>query len=210
MRRSEFLTGLTVFLIAVPATAAVKRPVPPPAKAVVAVPVAPAIAAPAPRGAMTPQTIQLRPMTPLEAEANAIWSLRAGLNVAALQCQFSAYLATVRTYNDLLKHHSAELAAAQATMIVHFKRYDKAKALNSFDQYSTKIYNSYSTLDAQYAFCTAASAAGRGTLLLNKGTLGKYALAQTPVLRASLAAAIVNTDAFTIEPMAMPVITDAP
>ena len=155
--------------------------------------VAAAIAAPvtvvtAPRaGAMTPQTIQLRAMTPIETAANAIWSLRAGLNVAALQCQFSPYLGTVKTYNDMLKHHSAELATAQATMIAHFKRYDGTRALNSFDQYSTRIYNSYSTLDAQYAFCTAAAPAGRGTLLLNKGGLGVYALAQTPILRASLA-----------------------
>lgn len=159
---------------------------------------------------MTPQTIVLRPMTPSETEANAIWSLRAGLNVAALQCQFSAYLATVRTYNDLLKHHSAELAAAQVMMVAHFKRYDKAKALNSFDQYSTKIYNSYSTLDAQYAFCNAASAAGRGTLLLSKGMLGKYALLQTPLLRASLAAATPSASPFAIEPTPMPLITAEP
>lgn len=141
---------------------------------------------------MTPQTIQLRAMSPTETVANAIWSLRAGLNVAALQCQFSPYLATVRTYNDMLKHHSSELAAAQATMIAHFKRYDGTRALNSFDQYSTRIYNSYSTLDAQYAFCSAAAAAGRNTLMLNKAGLGQYALTQTPVLRASLAASAVT------------------
>ena len=156
-------------------------------------PVKPApVVAPPRTGVMTPQTIQLRAMTPTETAANAIWSLRAGLNVAALQCQFSPYLATVRTYNDMLKHHSAELAAAQATMIAHFKRYDGTRALNSFDQYSTRIYNSYSTLDAQYAFCTAAAAIGRGTLLLNKAGLGTYALDQTPALRASLAVSVVT------------------
>ncbi|TRW14347.1 hypothetical protein [Glacieibacterium frigidum] len=184
MRRSTYFNNLAVVLIAVPVTAVAQAPAAAPAAVSAAPPVAGTLA---PRGGvMTPQTIQLRPMTPLETEANAVWSLRAGLNVAALQCQFSPYLATVKTYNDLLKHHSAELAAAQATMVAHFKRYDKARALNSFDQYSTKIYNSYSTLDAQYAFCNAASAAGRGTLLLSKGGLGKYAIAQTPVLRTAL------------------------
>jgi len=208
VRRSTYFNSLVAVLLAAPAAATVTRPVAAPAPA----PAAPQVAAPpAPRsGAMTPQTIQLRPMTPSETEANAVWSLRAGLNVAALQCQFSAYLATVRTYNDLLKHHSAELAAAQATMIAHFKRYDKARALNSFDQYSTKIYNSYSTLDAQYAFCNAASAAGRGTLLLSKGMLGRYAIAQTPVVRASLAPDVAKLGVFGVQPMPMPVVTETP
>lgn len=205
MRRSTIFTGLAIALSANPVSAAVEpkvssSPTTSPRTAIVL---------PARSGLMTPQTIVLRPMTAGEIEANAIWSLRAGLNVAALQCQFSPYLATVKTYNDLLKHHSAELAAAQATMIAHFKRYDKARALNSFDQYSTKIYNSYSTLDAQYAFCTAASGAGRGTLLLSKGGLGKYAVSQTPLLRASLAPTA-GAGGLDIQPMTLPAVTDDP
>ena len=137
-------------------------------------------------GIHIPQATIMKPLTPVEAEANAIWNLRAGLNVAALQCQYSPFLATVRIYNDLLKQHSAELTAAQATMVKHFKRYDGVKALNSFDQYTTRTYNSFSTLDAQYAFCLASSEVGRGALMLSKGELGKYALGATPVLRTSL------------------------
>lgn len=137
-------------------------------------------------GIHVPQAILMKPLTPAEAEANAVWNLRAGLNVAALQCQYSKFLATVRIYNDLLKHHSAELAAAQSTMVGHFKRYDGIRALNSFDSYTTKTYNSYSTLDAQYAFCLSASEIGRGALFVAKGALGKFALAATPVLRVSL------------------------
>lgn len=132
------------------------------------------------------QAATMRQLTEAEAEANAVWNLRAGLNVAALQCQYSRFLGTVRTYNDLLKHHSAELTAAQTTMLAHFKRYDGTRALNSFDQYTTKTYNSFSTLDAQYAFCATAGDVGRGALMLTKGSFGKYALAQLPVLRSSL------------------------
>ena len=154
---------------------------------------------------LVPQATVMKPLTPPEAEANAIWNLRAGLNVAALQCQYSPFLATVRIYNDLLKHHSVELAAAQTTMLSHFKRYDGTRALNSFDQYTTKTYNSFSTLDAQYAFCAAASEVGRGTLMLTKGGLGSYALAQVPVLRSSLtptgAAAMFVVDA---QPLPLP------
>lgn len=205
MRRSTIFNSLAVMLTALPAAAAVT---PPPAKpaAAPATSVVPTSRA----GPMTPQTIQLRQMTPAETEANAVWSLRSGLNVAALFCFYSPYLATRENYNDLLKHHSAELASAQRTMIAHFTRYDKALARNSFDQYSTKVYNSYSTVDAQYAFCNAASAISRGALLLSKGALGKYAIAQTPVLRASLTAAVASAGAFGIEPMPMPVITATP
>ncbi len=34
--------------------------------------------------------------TPAEYRSGLLWNLRAGLNVAALQCQFSPYLRTVR------------------------------------------------------------------------------------------------------------------
>ena len=39
-------------------------------------------------------------------------TLRAGLNVAALQCQFSPFLRTVSNYNSFLAQHSDELADA--------------------------------------------------------------------------------------------------
>jgi len=167
--------------LAAPAKKPVRKIAPPPVLTVEAPRAAVRV-----NGLLVPQAILMKPMTPAEAEANAVWNLRAGLNVAALQCQYSPYLATVKTYNDLIKHHSAELAAAQATMLGHFKRYDGTRALNSFDQYTTRTYNSFSTLDAQYAFCVAAAVAGRGALFVVKGELGKYALAQTPILRLSL------------------------
>ena len=44
--------------------------------------------------------------TPAEYRANLLWNLRAGLNVAALQCQFSPFLRVVPNYNGILAHHS--------------------------------------------------------------------------------------------------------
>lgn len=146
-----------------------------------------------PIGLMVPQQIVLRPMTPAETEANAVWTMRAGLNVAALQCQFSPFLGTVRTYNDMLKQHSGELAKAQTTMQAHFKRYDKAKGLNSFDQYTTRTYNSFSTLDAQYSFCETASFIGRAALIVSKGSFGIFAMQRNPELRAALTPPPVQT-----------------
>lgn len=140
----------------------------------------------APIGLIGPQAVILRAMTPDEAQANALWTIRAGLNVAALQCQFSPFLGTVKTYNDLLKHHSAEFSKAQTVLMAHFKRYDGARAANSFDQYATRTYNSFSTLDAQYAFCESASMLGHAALMIGKGEFGRFALTRGPELRAAL------------------------
>jgi hypothetical protein len=137
-------------------------------------------------GMMSPKAVKLRPMAPSEADANAVWSTRAALNIAALQCQFSPYLATVRNYNDFLRQHAEELDHARAIMIEHFKRYDGAQAQNSFDRYTTQTYNSFSTLDAQYAFCIAAGSAGRTALTIRKGELGKRAGALRDQIRAAL------------------------
>ncbi len=160
----------------------VRRTVPVPVEQV-----APAAVPDAPvDGMMTPKEVKLRPTTPVEAEANAVWSTRAALNIAALQCQFSPFLATVRNYNDFLRQHADELDRARTTMIAHFKRYDATQAQNSFDRYTTQTYNSYSTLDAQYAFCDEAGRAGRTALTVRKGELGRRAAALRDRIRAAL------------------------
>lgn len=151
-------------------------PATPPAAAVVATK----------RGPTAPQAVKLRQTTPAEAEANAVWNIRAALNIAALQCQFLPFLATVRTYNDILRHHSEELNQARLTMLEHFKRYDGAKYQTSFDQYTTRTYNSFSTIDAQLPFCEEAGVVGREVLSLRKGGFGKAALRLNPEMRTSL------------------------
>ena len=162
----------------------VKRSAPPPAVAAATTPAA--VSDGGVPGLMTPKEVKLRPATPAETEANAVWSTRAALNIAALQCQFSPFLATVRNYNDFLRQHADELDRARATMVAHFKRYDGTQAQNSFDHYTTQTYNSYSTLDAQYSFCEAAGLAGRTALTVRKGELGRRAAALRDVMRAAL------------------------
>jgi hypothetical protein len=193
--RAILAAGLGFGLAAAPAAAATKKPapkakaapkpvVPPPAA-----PAAPAEAAAAqpPGGFMVPKEVLLKNPTPADREANAVWNLRAALNVAALQCQFSQFLKTTKNYNSFLQAHSEELSRAQQTLIGHFKRTDGAKAANSFDMYTTRTYNSYSTLDAQYAFCDAAGEIGRRALAVPKGKLGATALTNGPAIRKALA-----------------------
>ena len=157
-------------------------------------------------GLMSPTAVKLRPTTTAELQANAVWNVRAALNIAALQCQFSPFLATVRNYNDLLRQHADELDRARKTMIEHFRRYDGAKAQNSFDQYTSRTYNSYSTLDAQIAFCDKAAIVGREALTVKKGALGSVAIRLSDEVRASLVpiAALSLLKPFEISPEALP------
>ena len=135
---------------------------------------------------MIPREVVMRAMTSAEESAHRIWSLRAGLNVAALQCQFSPFLMTVPHYNQMLKHHSAELDKARQMLTAHFKRYDGKNGQNTLDKYTTRTYNSFSTLDAQIGFCDTASRIGSDILFVRSGGMAAFAAEQIPVLRRSL------------------------
>lgn len=122
-----------------------------------------------------------------EQRSHLLWNLRAGLNVAALQCQFSPYLRAVDNYNSILAHHSKELATAYTTLNGYFKRVHGAReGQKKFDDYSTITYNNFSTLQAQYGFCQTAADIGKEALTRPKGELHLLAAARMRELRNSL------------------------
>ena len=124
--------------------------------------------------------------TPAEYRAHLLWNLRAGLNVAALQCQFSPYLRAVDNYNGILAHHSEELADAYTALNSYFKRVQGAKGQKAFDDYTTITYNNFSTMQAQYGFCQTASGIAKQALLQPKGQLHALAQSRMRELRNSL------------------------
>ena len=124
--------------------------------------------------------------TAAEYRANLLWNLRAGLNVAALQCQFSDYLRAVPNYNGLLAHHSVELAAAYTTLNGYYKRTLGAKGQKAFDDFSTITYNNWSTLQAQMIFCQTATNITKTALATPKGQLYSVAQARMRELRNAL------------------------
>lgn len=131
--------------------------------------------------------IPLPGATPAESRASLVWNLRSGLNVAALQCQFSPYLRTVDNYNGILAHHSRELAAAYAALEGYFRRINGPRnGPRRFDEYSTQTYNNFSTLEAQLGFCQTASRIGKDVLARPKGQFGAVAQARMRELRGSL------------------------
>ena len=128
--------------------------------------------------------------TPAEYRADLLWNFRAGLNVAALQCQFSPFLRVVQNYNGILTHHSGELAAAYTVISNYFKRVDgPVKGVKAFDDYSTITYNNFSTLQAQLGFCETASNIAKAALAAPKGHLIDVAMQRMRELRNSLIAA---------------------
>jgi hypothetical protein len=109
--------------------------------------------------------------TPAQIQAGLVWTLRAGLNVAALQCQFAPALMTVSNYNTLLKQHDAEFDKAQAALGLYFKKVAGKNWQREFDTYTTRTYNGFSTLHAQIGFCETAGSIGRDALGRRRGDL---------------------------------------
>lgn len=124
--------------------------------------------------------------TPAELRAHMLWNMRAGLNVAALQCQFSPILLTVPNYNDLLAKNAVELNAAYKTLGGYFKRTGGKTWQKTFDQYTTRTYNGFSTMHAQLGFCETASAIGRDARKLGRGNLTELAANRMREFRNSL------------------------
>src|SRR6218665_442308 len=127
--------------------------------------------------------------TPAEYRAHLLWNLRSGLNVAALQCQFSPFLRTVPNYNALLAHHNRELAAAYTVLEGYFRRVNGRTGPRQFDLYSTQTYNGFSSGNAQLGFCQTASRIGKEALLIPKGQFGQLAANRMREFRASLTVA---------------------
>jgi hypothetical protein len=124
--------------------------------------------------------------TPAELKAHLLWNMRAGLNVAALQCQFSPILLTVPNYNDLLSKNSAELNDAYKLLGAYFKRTGGKTWQKTFDGYTTRTYNGFSTMHAQLGFCETASAIGRDARKLGRGKLTQLAVDRMREFRNSL------------------------
>jgi hypothetical protein len=124
--------------------------------------------------------------TPAELKAHMLWNMRAGLNVAALQCQFSPILQTVPNYNNLLRKDTAELNAAYKTLGDYFKRVKGKTWQKEMDNYTTRTYNGFSTMHAQLGFCETAAAIGRDARKLNRGQLTQLAIDRMREFRNSL------------------------
>lgn len=111
--------------------------------------------------------------TIVEQRAALLWSLRSGLNVAALQCGFAPTLRAVENYNAIINNHRVELDFAFATIGAYFKRTqgNVAAGQKALDSYGTKTYSSFSAVRGLNSFCTSAGKIGRRALFTPRGSL---------------------------------------
>lgn len=126
--------------------------------------------------------------TPAEQRANLVWQLRAGLNVAALQCQRFPTLLLRDIYGGVLINHKEELAKTYATLTNYFRRVEKTPKAGqqALDRYGTKTYIGMSTVQGILGFCETSSRVGRSALYAPRGALDIVAMERLRELRNSL------------------------
>lgn len=148
----------------------------------------PDLSAPALTDSAAATALGLPGATAAEIRAGLVWNLRAALNVAALQCQFEPTLLAISNYNAMIAHHDAELDAAQTVLLGYFQRtVGKGKpGQTASDQYGTRIYSGYSTVQAQRGFCQAAAEVGRKAIFADRGSLHEVARAGLGSIKKSL------------------------
>ncbi|SEL29012.1 hypothetical protein SAMN05216382_1726 [Sphingomonas palmae] len=126
--------------------------------------------------------------TDAEQRAGVAWNMRAALNVAALQCQFEPTLLTVDKYNALLTDHEDELKSSYDTLTKYFLRTAKTKkeGQQALDQFGTRTYSSFATVNSQFNFCRVAGDIGREALFSPRGQFTRLSLDRMRELRNSL------------------------
>lgn len=127
-----------------------------------------------------------------ENRANIAWQLRAGLNVAALQCQFDQTLMSGSVYNAVLTNHREELAKTYQTLANYFKRTSKTprEGQQALDRYGTKTYSSLSAVQGILPFCETASRIGQSAVLAPRGSFTAVAIERLRELRNSQVARV--------------------
>ncbi len=123
-----------------------------------------------------------------EERANWTWQMRAGLNVAKLQCKFERTLLAENSYDGVYINHAVELSQAYETLRKYFVRTTKtAKAAqNALDQYGTKTYSGFSTVNNQFGFCQAAAKIGKQAQFVPRGAFTIFVVERLRELRNSL------------------------
>lgn len=132
---------------------------------------------------------QLPGATDVEQLAATLWTLRMGLNVAALQCDAFPTLLTRRNYNGMLAHHGAELKGASDTLEGYFRRQSATvrDGQRAYDAYQNRLGTSFSTVSSQLTFCQVAASVSRDAVWAPRGSLAEVATGRLRELRGSTA-----------------------
>ncbi len=118
---------------------------------------------PAPAGQMA-TAMATRTADPGGSPGEAVWHLRAGLNVAALSCRGPGREHVAGAYGRMLSRHRAVLASAYQGEL---RRY----GVQGLDRHLTQLYNRFSNQRSPELFCRTASGVATRAVAMDSAAL---------------------------------------
>lgn len=152
-------------LVVLASCAAPPPPAPPPPPPVVVAPAPAPMARPYPPNQAAPNLIipltdvtgrRLTPNVDLSPE-QALWQLRIGLNVAALNCRGPDEAVLVANYSRFLTANRAAIARAERAVIATLAAQTGTNGIAARDSLSTRLYNYFAQPPVQQQFCPVAT-----------------------------------------------------
>ena len=119
-----------------------------------------------PNPAVVAPRVATAPAPPAE-PGEAVWHLRAGLNVAALSCRGKGRAAVAGHYSRVLARHKSLLAKAYA---VEQRRHGKG-----LDRHQTQLYNRYSNQRNPAKFCASSASVAKRAATMDSPALASNA-----------------------------------
>ena len=114
----------------------------------------------------------------------AMWHVRAALNVAAIGCRGDADAGLVPAYNAMLTSQRAALATADASVKADFHARLGGDWQNAHDVYMTQLYNFFAQPAAKAGFCAAADQVAPQAAAVPAGGFEAFAQTALPQLEA--------------------------
>jgi hypothetical protein len=116
---------------------------------------------------LPPPPMRSAAAAPVGDPGEAVWHLRAGLNVAALSCRGRGRTPVAGSYAQLLSRHRSLLAQAYAA---EQRRYGKG-----FDRHQTQLYNRFSNQNNPVRFCGSAAGVAKRAVAMDSPSLARNA-----------------------------------
>jgi len=123
----------------------------------------------------------------------AVWHMRAALNVAALGCPGEKF---VSGYNALLRRHSASFAAANTAVSLRYRASAGAGAEAARDKAMTKLYNFFAQVPGHADFCALAGQVLDEVMSVDSAELPRYATAVIAELQSPFQAFYARYEAY--------------
>lgn len=117
-------------------------------------------------------------------DAQRLWNLRSGLNVAALNCLRAEHATLVDNYKTMLNAHKRELASTNTALQKEYRNRYGASYRDQQDSYMTQVYNYFALPPALSDFCDVSLQVSNEVTQVPAGQLGAYAQTALPRMEA--------------------------